>query len=127
MKYVEQENTQLKAQLPNTEGDKRYLEQRVIELEKEMKGQLSSSEGDKLYLEQQVAELMTTVSQLVKNFHELDMKNRELENAIKMESPVVVSSPQSGQPSSNQPPITHVTGTYKPVGAEFTMTDFKEY
>lgn len=79
VKSVEQENTLLKARLANIEGDKWYLEQRVIELEKEMKGQLSNSEGDKLYLEQQVAELMTTVSQLIKNFRELDMKNREFE------------------------------------------------
>lgn len=44
-----------------------------------------------------------------------------------MKSPVVVSTPQPGRPSSNQHCITRVTGTYKPSGAKFTMTDFEEY
>ena len=127
VKSVEQENIQLKARLVDIEGDKQYLEQRVMDLEKEMKGQLSSSEGDKLYLEQQVAELVTTASQLIKKFQELEVKNRELENAMKMKLPAVVSNPQPGQFSSNQQRVTYVTGPYKPSGAQFTMTDFEEY
>ena len=134
VKFVAQQNTQLEARVANIEGDKQYLEQHMTELEakvgeldvkkrgpdlknkeleKEMNERLSSVEGDKQYLEQQLTELTTKV-------RELDMKNKELESETNVKQAVVISKPQSGQP-------TAVTGTYKPIGAEFTMTDFEEY
>ena len=125
IKFAEQQNTQHTAQLANLEGEKHYLEQHVLELEarvggleremKEVKGQLSGSEGEKQYLEQQVADLSTKMTKLSKKFVELETKNRELENEVKMRPPAVVSNPPSGQPSSNYP-LT-----------EFTMTNFEEY
>ena len=138
VKSVEQRNTQLEVRLADIEGDKQYLERRVLELEtkigeherlgsknkelekeiKEMKGQLSSSEGDKQYLEQQLKELETKVNKL-------DERNRELdrESEVKMKEPVNASKSQLGQPQQ----AVACSGTYKPRGAEFTMTDFEEY
>ena len=149
MKSVEQRNTQLEARVVNIERDKQHLEQHVTELEakvgeldvknrgldlknkeleKDMNERLSSVEGDKQYLEQQVSELATKVSKLDEKCRELDMKNRELESEAKLEpAAVVVSKPQSGQPTSKQQQDTHVTGSFKPVGAVFTMTNFEEY
>ena len=151
IKSIEQRNTQLEARLANIEEDKQHLEQHVSELEakigehnetngrlelkheelekdvKEMKGQLSSSEGDQQYFKQQIAELMTKVTSLDEKCRELEVKNRGSENEVKLKPLVAVSSPQIGLPSSKQQAITHIPGTYKPSGADFTMTDFDEY
>ena len=49
----------------------------------------------------------------------------KLENKVGELDRMIASKPQPlGQP---QQPDGHVTGTYKPVGAEFTMTNFEEY
>ena len=49
----------------------------------------------------------------------------KLENKVVELDRMITSKPQPlGQP---QQPDGHVTGTYKPVGAEFTMTNFAEY
>ena len=56
---------------------------------------------------------------------ELEVKNKELEDEVReLKSK---QSEKSDQPISEQQPGTHVTGTYKPIGAEFTMTNFDEY
>ena len=78
-----------------------------------MNERLSSVEGDNQYLQQQVMEL--------------EVKNRELENELKLNQLAISSSPQPDQSSSNQLPVMSHTGTYKHIGAEFIMTDFKEY
>ena len=44
-----------------------------------------------------------------------------------MQWPVVASNPQASQPSVKERFIGHVTGTFKPAGAMFTMTDFEEH
>ena len=148
IKSVEQQSTQLAARLANIEGEKQYLEQHILELEakhyekserleskckelekevQEMKGQLSSSEGDNQYLQQQLTESETKIGELDEKVRELELKKRELENQMEMGQLAISSSHQPGQPSSNQLPVTHITGTYKPIGAELIMTNFKEY
>ena len=79
---------------------------------------------DELILGQQVIELRAKVT-------EFDVKCRGLENEVKElkmkpSDSQVVHKPQSIGPTSKQPD-TYVTGTYKPVGAMFTMTNFEEY
>ena len=57
-------------------------------------------------------------------------KVSELENEIevlKIEQAKVMSGGPPDQPTSKWQPVAHATGTYKPRGAEFTMTDFEEY
>ena len=149
--YLDQENTQLKVQMANNEGEKLYLEQRVVELEakvgelrkrnerlksknkglekevKEVKELFSSIEGDNQYLQQVVTESETKIGKLNEINRGLGLKNRGFENEIRMKQLVIASNPQPGQPSSNQHSITHIPGTYKPSGADFTMTDFEEY
>ena len=77
-----------------------------------------------LHLGQQVIELKAKVT-------ELDVKCRGLENEVKElkmkpSDSQVVPKPQSSGPTSKQPD-PYVTGTYKPVGATFIMTNFEEY
>jgi hypothetical protein len=49
----------------------------------------------------------------------------KLENKVSEPDRLIASKPRPlGQ---SQQPSGHVTGTYKPVGAEFTMTNFDEY
>ena len=80
-------------------------------------------EESKEHLEQCIAELRNKVSQL-------DVKNSKLKSEIEvlmLKSAEIISKGLSDQPTPKQQPIMHVTGTYKPTGAEFTMTDFEEY
>ena len=89
-----------------------------------LRAHLKLIEGDKQYLEQRVTELEMKVS-------DLDVKNRELEEKMKImevKQPLVASEPQPGhdQPISKLP-VGHLTDTFKPIGAEFTMTNFEEY
>ena len=70
----------------------------------QLAAQLEKSKSDKEHLEQRMAKLEMKV------------------NELNVKYPMVVSS--SGQ---SQHPDTHVTGTYKPVGTEFTMINFEEY
>ena len=149
--YLEQENAQLKVQMANNEGEKLFLERRVVELEarerelkvknerleqknmeleedvKNVNEELSSIKGDNQYLQQQVTELKTGNSKLEETNRELEENKRELENEVKVNQLANSSNIQPGQPSSSRLPVIHVTGTYKPKGAEFTMTDFEEY
>ena len=80
----------------------------------------------KLVLGQQVIELRAKVAML-------DAKCRVLENEVKelkqkpRDSQISVLKPQSVARSTSKRPDTYVTGTYKPVGATFTMTNFEEY
>ena len=141
VKSVERENTQLKARLANIEGDKQYLEQHVMELEtkvggldlknkgleKEIVERLSRIEGDKQFCEQQLTELARKVGKLDEKCRDLEVKNRELENEVKMKRGVSVFRPQPGQPFSIQQPSAYLTGTCKHTETEFTMTDFEEY
>ena len=87
---------------------------------------------DKRQLEQRVTKLEIIVSELDVKNKELDVKNRELEEKVKeleVKQPLVVSESQPGQHISKQQkqPVGYLTGTFKPIGAEFTMTDFEEY
>ena len=83
------------------------LEDKLSNVSAQLKAQLEEGKRDKEHLEQRVAKLDTRISELSTKF-------------------LMVASkpPLSGQ---SQHPYTYVTGTYKPVGAEFTMTDFEEY
>ena len=94
---------------------------------KEVKEQFSSIEGDNQYLQQAITESETIIGKLDETNRGLELRNREFENEIKMKQLVIASNLHPGQPSSNQQPVVHVTGTYKPTGAEFTMTDFDEF
>ena len=102
IRAVEQENESLKAQLQEV---KQYLKQSVTKLEAMVR--------------------------------EIAMKNKQLEEEVKqskMNQPPVMT--HHGQPSlttshPSQSSLaqhdTFLTGTYKPIGAEFTMTGFDEY
>jgi hypothetical protein len=81
----------------------------------------------KLILGQQVIQLSAKVATLI------DAKCRELENEVKElklkppDSQISVCKPQSIAGPTFKQPDTYVTGTYKPTGATFTMTNFEEY
>jgi hypothetical protein len=80
----------------------------------------------KLILGQQVIQLSAKVATL-------DAKCRELENEVKelrlkpSDSQISVRKPQSIAGPTFKQPDTYDTGTYKPTGATFTMTNFEEY
>ena len=78
-------------------------------------------ERDKLLLGQLVMGLKAKVT-------ELDAKSRALENEVKTKNSdsTVVPKPQSDKPTLKQTD-TYFTGTYKPIEAVFTMTNFEEY
>ena len=85
-------------------------------------------------LEQQLQECRDINSQLQQCMTEMETKiidfstkNRDLKDEIKEMKLEVRTKASSNDPISNQQPATHVTGTYKPIGAEFTMTHFEEY
>ena len=67
-------------------------------------------------------------AQLGKVKEHLTQRVTELETRVgelNMKFPMAAAKlPSSGQ---SQHPDTHVTGTFKPIGAEFTMTNFEEY
>jgi TNF receptor-associated factor 4 len=86
--------------------------------------QVEKNKEDKENLEQRMTKLEIKVNELSVENRKLGMQNRELEKELKLKQAAVV---QSDQPVSKQPPTTFVTGTYKPQGAEFIMTDFEEY
>jgi TNF receptor-associated factor 4 len=98
--------------------DRVVLQNTQIEsLQQELQSISSQFEKIKKSLEQRVTQLESKVSEL----------NGELKSEIK---PLKLKQPEGmskGQPISKQQPVSHVTGTYKPKGAEFTMTDFEEY
>ena len=74
-------------------------------------------------IKERVTELETKVS-------ELSIQNGELKSeikALKLNLPEIVSEDSSDQPTSKPQPVTHITGTYRPSGAKFTMTGFEEY
>ena len=75
-------------------------------------------ERDKEHLEQY---MKANISKLEAKNHELDCKMKEVHQI-----PVIFTKPQSDH-SSDQCHDTCITGTLKPVGAEFTMTNFDEY
>jgi TNF receptor-associated factor 4 len=91
---------------------------------KSVEAQLKRIKEDKENLEQRVTELETNVIELRMENRKLDSPNRELEKELKSKQAAVGPA---DQPVSKQPPATFVTGTYKPKGAEFTMTNFEEY
>ena len=80
-------------------------------------------QGIKDSLEQRVAELEIKVSELNAQNGKLDLQNRKLEKEVKE----LKSKQEVGLSDQKQPPAAFVTGTYKPSGAEFTMTKFEEY
>jgi TNF receptor-associated factor 4 len=90
----------------------------------QMKSFETQLKGIKESLEQRVTELEANVNELRVENRKLDIQNRELEKELKSKQAAVGAS---DQPVSKQPPATFVTGTYKPKGAEFTMTDFEKY
>jgi TNF receptor-associated factor 4 len=56
---------------------------------------------------------------------DFEQRMTKIENKLSELDRVIVSKPQLfGQ---SQQPSGHITGTYKPVGAEFTMINFEEY
>ena len=152
---TKQENTQLKVQMDNNEGEKRHLEQCVGELEekvgehnrkinmlelknedlekevKERNERLSSIEGDNQYLQQEVTELQAKVKELneknKQQVTELQAKVKEL-NEKNKEFEMKIRQLENMRISFRPPPdqTFSVTGTYRPK-AEFTMTDFEEY
>ena len=96
---------------------------RINTLEQQLQEYRNVTEENNEHLNKRVTELETMVK-------ELDVKNRELESEVKaqkLKGAAVISKVPPDQPISKQQPVTHVTGTYKPRGAEFTMTDFEEY
>ena len=141
MKSIKQQlqgvNTQFEMKL---EKIKESLEQRVAQLETkvsegdkqntqlttQLTTRVKSIEGDKQYLEQRVFELEEKVVELEKKSRVLSRKNRELESEVKTKQPMNASKSQPGRPSLMQQAATHISGTYKPFGAEFTMTNFEE-
>ena len=106
---------------------------RIKSLEEHLQEQIKKGKQDKQCLEKRMTELETNVYELGMNNEKLNLKNRELENEIKtltVRQAEVVPEGLSDQPISKQQqqqPDTHITGTYKPSGAEFTMTNFVEY
>jgi TNF receptor-associated factor 4 len=67
------------------------------------------------------------VIELEAQVSKLNVQNGELKSeirALKLKQPEGVSK---GQPIAMQQPASHVTGSYKLSGTEFTMTDFEEY
>jgi regulator of replication initiation timing len=96
---------------------------RVVMHGAQMKSFEAQLKGIKESLEQRVTELESNVSELRVENRKLELQNRELEKQLKLKQT------ELDQPISKQPPATFATaaGTYKPKGAEFTMTDFEEY
>jgi regulator of replication initiation timing len=90
----------------------------------QMKSFEAQLKGIKESLEQRVTELEANVNELRMENRKLDLQNKELEKELKSKQAAVSLSDPS---ISKQPPATFVTGTYKPKGAKFTMTDFEEY
>ena len=86
----------------------------------QLKTRLANIEENEKRHEQLIEELIAKVSRLER---EAGLKKGELENDVKMKKSDLVSKSQPGQPLSD----THqITGTYRPTGAEITMTDFEE-
>ena len=105
------------AQIVSFEQELQDSEEHVSQL----KGRFEEMNKDKLVLGQQVIELRAKVVTL-------DVKCRELENEVeelKMKPPDLQIVQSVG--ATSKQPDTYVTGTYKPLGATFTMTNFEEY
>jgi hypothetical protein len=83
--------------------------------------QFEKIKEDKENLERRMTKLEIKVNELSVENRKLGMQNRELEKELKLKQAAVVRSDQLVSKA------TFVTGTYKPKGAEFIMTDFKEY
>ena len=95
---------------------------RVTALEQEnhsLQARLQVVEGDKQYLEQRTAELEVKVSELEGEVKQLAMKQSVL--AYPGKSNLATSQPSLAQHDA------YLTGTNKPIGGMFTMTDFEEY
>ena len=93
------------------------------------KEQLEKVQEDKEVLKRRVTELETKVHELSVQNKKLDVQNTELEKKVEELHSKLPEVAPSDQPisKSKQSPVTFITGTYKPNGAEFTMTDFEEY
>ena len=92
----------------------------------QLKAKLDETERNKLLFGQQVVLLRAKLT-------ELDLKTKGLEKEVKelkMKRPSSPGVPKSqltsGLPTSRQPD-TYVSGTFKPTGAMFTMTNFEEF
>ena len=114
--HILSQNAQIMSFRQQLQDSKEHLSQ--------LKARVEEMNKDKLVLGQQVIELRAKVATL-------DVKCKGLENKVKelrTKSPdsQFVGKPQSIGATSKQPD-TYVTGTYKPVGATFTMTNFEEY
>ena len=92
------------------------LEQQLLEYSNTNTRLKTQLEESKELLEQCIIDLKNKVSQL-------DVKNRELKNEIE----ALKLKPAEVMPKSLSNQLPHVTGTYKPREAVFTMPDFKEY
>ena len=104
----------------------------IKSLEEKLQGQLKKDKRDKQHFEKRMTELEAKVHELGVNNANLDVKNRELENeikALKVRQANVIPEGPYGKPilKQQQQPVAYVSGTYKPSGGEFTMTNFDEY
>jgi hypothetical protein len=88
---------------------------------------MSNHVGDKLlsHVMIQSAQNKDIIAKLARLEATFEQRMIKLENKVSEHDRLVASKPQAlGQ---SQQPSRHVTGTYKPVGAEFTMINFEEY
>ena len=116
---------------------KSHLKDNIVSLVTSQTFQIKSLEQESCTLKDKLHELEQYleehVTELERKVGELDTNNKQLEEEIKhmkTKQPVALHSGQSPLDTGHISLPQHdtcLTGTFKPIGGEFTMTDFDEY